>query len=674
MTASLPGVFNVQQFTDTGAPASGHRLYTYSPGTTTQKVAYTDQAGTIPHTYTSDGLGGLYIALNARGELPAPLFITTGGYDLCLKTPAGATVWTRRTYAGSEGAIGGSSSAAEGAGMVGFLYSLGYAAGTVGKWLQDLATSAGSTFIGWVQSGSGTVTRTVSDKLRERVSVFDYGAKGDGITDDAAAFNAAGAAGVPIFIPYTAAGYKIGSTVTFSCDVLCEGTLNPTTAIGSSGTDYARFTVVIASAGYAVKRRVTGLRIAGSVALRAALVSGIRNDCENSLLIGCHVYQLNYGIVVRSYSQTYEKCNANQCNTNFDAYARASNLEVNALTILGGNYDSPVVRSAYLGDTSWSDAWGGGNLHGSVVYIGGGANFDGGEIKIDNCTGVKLDTGYSETSVSNYGVVLGGAADGSVRNVEITNWFFKSMRIAIKCLTAVNGMKVGRNFYVSVSHSALYAVSDLYHIEYTAGDATSSFTLGQEAHAGFRSLPVASVTFGNLTIPAQGLYRGRQTLLQDVGSWYPSGILQSGLTIKTNVASSACRYYTTPATGKAGTVSGSVFTFTTASDAAAFNGGDAIVTVPAGAVYVRSVDYEAGTMVIDGGVTAAGAATVSQQAAVFRSQTVSYSGAPPTSGSWVKGDIAENGIAAVGTAKRWQRVTTGSANVLGTDWVSEGPL
>lgn len=95
MTASLSGVYNLQVLTATGAPAVSHRLYTYTQGTTTHKVAYTDAAASVAHTYTSDGLGGLYIELNARGELPAPLFLTSGPYDLGLKDAAGATVWTR---------------------------------------------------------------------------------------------------------------------------------------------------------------------------------------------------------------------------------------------------------------------------------------------------------------------------------------------------------------------------------------------------------------------------------------------------------------------------------------------------------------------------------------------------------------------------------------------------
>ena len=136
--ASLSGVFNVQQFTDNGAPAASHRLYTYAQGTTTHKTAFTDAAGAVAHTYTSDGIGGQFIALNARGELPSPLFLASGAYDLCLKTSAGATVWTR--YADGVDALAQSltadlastTDAAKGPGLVGFSYTPNYAVGTLG--------------------------------------------------------------------------------------------------------------------------------------------------------------------------------------------------------------------------------------------------------------------------------------------------------------------------------------------------------------------------------------------------------------------------------------------------------------------------------------------------------------------------------------------------------------
>jgi hypothetical protein len=496
-------------------------------------------------------------------------------------------------------------------------------------------------------------------------TVMDYGVVGDGATDDTAALNAVGALGIPLYIPYTPTGYKVTSTVTFSCDVLCDGTLIPTTAVGANPV------AVIASAGYTIKRRVEGLRVQGSVPLRAAGVNGIRVDCENARLVGCSAFQLNVGIIVRMYSVMLDRCNAWQCNTNLSAYARDVSHEVNALTVWGGNYDSAVNIAINIGDTSWPDALAAGNSHGVVIVLGGGLNTDGAETRIDNVSCVHIRSLYCETSNTSNAIKLGGSGDGNLRNVDIDNCFFKSVRYAMYCSSAVNGLEVGRNFYTQVSSSALYVGSDLYHFSYIQGDATSSFTQGQEVHTGFRSLAVASVVFDNVTIPHQGIFRGVQSLKSDGDTWYPGGQLRTAEpTVKSMNASTAGRFFTSPGAAKNGTVAGSTFTFTVAADCYAFNGGDRIVTAPAGALYVRSVDYAAGTMVIDGGVTAAGAATVARQAATFHSETVTYTGAYPATGTWAKGDICINGVAGAGQVHSWQCSVAGTSGT----WLTRGSL
>ena len=44
--------------------------------------------------------------------------------------------------------------------------------------------------LGFLPAGTGAVTATIQDKLRESVSAKDFGAVGDGVTDDSAARSA----------------------------------------------------------------------------------------------------------------------------------------------------------------------------------------------------------------------------------------------------------------------------------------------------------------------------------------------------------------------------------------------------------------------------------------------------------------------------------------------------
>ena len=76
----------------------------------------------------------------------------------------------------------------------------------------------GSAFVGFLQAGTGAVTRTVQAKLREiQVSPTDFGATGDGVTDDTLAVQTAFNSGAD-FVEF-GKGYVYKTTNTITCPI-----------------------------------------------------------------------------------------------------------------------------------------------------------------------------------------------------------------------------------------------------------------------------------------------------------------------------------------------------------------------------------------------------------------------------------------------------------------------
>lgn len=66
---------------------------------------------------------------------------------------------------------------------------------------QTVGSTSGSSLVGHIAAGTGATARTVQTKLRDMVSVKDFGAVGDGVTDDTSAFTAAAASGGVVTVP-----------------------------------------------------------------------------------------------------------------------------------------------------------------------------------------------------------------------------------------------------------------------------------------------------------------------------------------------------------------------------------------------------------------------------------------------------------------------------------------
>jgi hypothetical protein len=142
--------------------------------------------------------------------------------------------------------------------------------------LDDLLAPSGSNSVGYLPSGTGAVSRTVQGKLRETVSVADFGAVGDGVADDTApiqaAITAVGAAGGgTVFFP--AGTYKF-STITVSSNYVYlqgsgkYGSRLLSTASASNAITFSAALCGIKSLGIYTTTTNTGALLATSGAFR----------------------------------------------------------------------------------------------------------------------------------------------------------------------------------------------------------------------------------------------------------------------------------------------------------------------------------------------------------------------------------------------------------------------
>lgn len=116
----------------------------------------------------------------------------------------------------------------------------------------DISGTGGANLIGFLQSGAGAVSRTVQSKLRDSLSVKDFGAVGDGVTDDTAAVqagvNAAYASAKTLFFP--TGTYLVNSTITNRGASMCgEGTFYSMIQAGPSFSGSNPIILVQPSAG-----------------------------------------------------------------------------------------------------------------------------------------------------------------------------------------------------------------------------------------------------------------------------------------------------------------------------------------------------------------------------------------------------------------------------------------
>jgi hypothetical protein len=175
-----------QFFTNSGAVLTGGKLYTYSAGTTTPQTTYTTSAGNVARTNP--------IILDSAGRVPdgGEIWLTQNVvYKFLLKDSSNVLIGTYDNVSG----------------------------------ISDVTLPISSSSVTYLPIGTSAVATTVQAKLRQTVSVKDFGAVGNGVTDDTAAIQAAlnslSATGGTVYAPQ--GQYRLTSQITIPSFVKLQG-------------------------------------------------------------------------------------------------------------------------------------------------------------------------------------------------------------------------------------------------------------------------------------------------------------------------------------------------------------------------------------------------------------------------------------------------------------------
>lgn len=184
MTVLLSPVGGVaaQFFDDNGVPLSGGKIYTYLAGSTTPQTTYTSSSGSVQHANP--------IILDAAGRVSSGEIWLTDGvqYKFTIKNSADVQIGVYDNITGVNSAVNASQ-------------------------------------VAYTAPLSGATATNVQAKLVQTVSVKDFGATGDGITDDTVAIqnaiNAVSALGGTVYIP--AGTYVCSATINLAKFVYIRG-------------------------------------------------------------------------------------------------------------------------------------------------------------------------------------------------------------------------------------------------------------------------------------------------------------------------------------------------------------------------------------------------------------------------------------------------------------------
>ena len=300
-----------------------------------------------------------------------------------------------------------------------------------------LASSSGSSLVGFLQAGTGAQPRTVQSKLRDVVSVKDFGAVGDGVTNDTAALAAALAAVPANGTLYFPAGVYRGYLLIWRGDISIVGDSSASTKIKLPNNTP---TITVPHDG--PPNPITGLP--NVIELGECALGNAANEYANIVIRGLTLdgnYTNNtapttdlfgHGLIATKISNlVIDDVVAENCfATGIDIVINSNYARVNARVnncgnalIYGGRYPNFDINSSKYGKFS-------------IISSGG---YYGGRM-LDNCWGNNIDISVYNPSITGF------VYNNQTLNVSYAN--ILNVTVVDGC-AAGQGMSVGNNCYAS---------------------------------------------------------------------------------------------------------------------------------------------------------------------------------------------------------------------------------
>jgi hypothetical protein len=274
---------------------------------------------------------------------PAQIFVDASNYSILVQDKNGTMV-----YNFPDGTGLGATVPASNVLFTGFKNQIGV--------VQDLADNDGSDWIGYKNSAVNSIARSVEDKLRESVSVKDFGAVGDGVADDTAAIQAA-LNGQVRNIRIPAGNYKITNSL-----ILQQGTMlfgdgdndeiqsHKISKILSYG-DFDALVVNPGAPGYFGYQTIKNINIVKASGLKTNSGLKAANFAPHIVLESVQIENFNIGFDMFTGLAQINSCNARFNNTGFEIRCTSSvfqNCYSNRNTT-GYRFRAPSVYSSLIG-------------------------------------------------------------------------------------------------------------------------------------------------------------------------------------------------------------------------------------------------------------------------------------------------------------------------------------